>query len=66
MERTLQHPDVSAAERTGYARGGAPRTAFRCDACGEDVYVGDSYYALCGRRFCRRCVELRFWREAAV
>ena len=61
----LQHPDITAAERTGYPYGRAPKPAFCCDECGQDVYVGESYYALDGRRFCRKCVERRFWREAA-
>ena len=66
MEKTLQHPDVGEAERTGYARGDAPETAFRCDGCGGEIRAGEGYYALCDRRFCRRCVEWRSWREASV
>ena len=61
----LQHPDVTAAERTGYAPGRAPAAAFRCDECGEDVRVGEAYYEVGARRYCRRCVELFFLREAA-
>lgn len=65
MERDLQHPDIAEAERTGYPRGDAPKAAFPCDECGGEIFVGESYYALGGRRFCRACVERRFWREAA-
>lgn len=63
--RNLQHPDVSAAERTGYARGRTQETAFRCDGCGKEIYVGEGCFDVCGERLCRRCMERRFWREAA-
>lgn len=40
----LEHPDVSAAQRTGYARGHEPKALYTCCECGEPIYVGD--YAL--------------------
>lgn len=43
-DRDLEHPDVSAIERTGYARGHEPKALHFCSECGDPIFVGD--YAL--------------------
>ena len=53
----LQHPDVTAAERTGYPRSLAPRVFTTCDWCGEDIRIGDDYYDVHGEILCCECVE---------
>ena len=44
-DRDLQHPDITAAERTGYAAGREPEWP-TCPVCGaicEDVYFNQRY-----------------------
>lgn len=55
---SLEHPDVTAMRRTGYARGHEP-VDYICPCCGADcekVYV-NFYEKIVG---CDRCVEVRF------
>ncbi len=36
-----------------------PKPLFACDDCGEDIFLGDDYYEICGGRYCVECVEDR-------
>lgn len=40
----LEHPDITAIERNGYAKGYEPIARHFCSICGEPLYVGS--YAL--------------------
>ena len=59
----LEHPDVSAAQRTGYARGREPKVAAFCSECGEPIFVGEIFLRIshfgC---ICHDCVDAN-WRE---
>lgn len=63
-DRDLEHPDVSAIERTGYARGHEPKVYAFCSQCGEPIRVGDLFLRVwhfdC---LCERCVDEN-WDEA--
>lgn len=59
-DRDLEHPDVSAIERTGYARGHEPLVFCACSECGEPIYFGDRAMLLRGWGWiCEDCVERR-------
>ena len=51
----LQHPDITAAERTGYPR--QPRVFTTCDWCGTEIREGDEYYDIHGEILCAECVN---------
>ena len=53
----LQHPDITAAERTGYPRGRQPRVFTDCDWCGAEIQEGDEYYDIHGEILCAECVN---------
>lgn len=53
----LQHPDITAAERTGYALGNEPHDYLECDWCGGFIYLGTEYYDIHGEILCASCVE---------
>ena len=38
-----------------------PEVAFRCDYCGNDIYVGEEYYHIDGTDICTEC--LRDWAD---
>ncbi|MDR1905383.1 MAG: hypothetical protein LBQ27_00495 [Clostridiales bacterium] len=27
-----------------------------CDMCGESIFAGDTYYKICGNRYCYKCI----------
>lgn len=53
----LQHPDITAAERTGYPRGMEPQIFTTCDWCGAEIRIGDDYYNIHGEILCTQCVD---------
>lgn len=53
----LQHPDITAAERTGYPRHRQPRVFTTCDWCGTEIQEGDEYYEIHGEILCAECVN---------
>ena len=54
----LEHPDVTAAERTGYARGHEPLVFCSCSECGEPIYYGDYAVRVTGFGWiCTDCVN---------
>lgn len=52
----LQHPDITAAERTGYPRHRQPRVFTTCDWCGSKIYEGDTYFDIHGLILCADCL----------
>ena len=54
MER-LQHPDITATERTGYPRRHAPKVYCRCDWCDGEIRYGDEYFNIHGEILCFDC-----------
>ena len=55
MRNNLQHPDITATERTGYPR--RMELFALCDECCDPIYIGDEYYEIRGYQFCSWCVE---------
>ena len=55
----LQHPDITAAERTGYPRSFRfrPRKYTDCDWCGKSIIEGDEYYDVHGEILCMDCMS---------
>jgi len=43
MPEINDHPDITAAIRTGYPRGKQPKT-HRCPVCGEEIDAGTTLY----------------------
>lgn len=33
-----------------------PELAFFCEGCGEEIYVGETYYRVDGKNYCEYCV----------
>lgn len=55
-DRDLQHPDITAAERTGYRRSRyRPRVFTTCDWCGRNINESDEYYYIHGEIICCDC-----------
>lgn len=63
-DRDLQHPDITAAERTGYAFGKEPKVFCYCEECGGEIYFGEDYYQIRDSCFCKWCVEHTMLKEA--
>lgn len=60
-DRDLEHPDITAAERTGYPFGYVEPPMAECRECGRALYYSiwnDDYFRL----VCRVCGE-RMWEE---
>ena len=34
-----------------------PELAFFCEGCGNEIYVGDTYYRVDGKNYCEDCVS---------
>ena len=51
----LQHPDITAAERTGFPRRKQPATWMTCDWCGVTIRYGDEYFDIHGEIICFDC-----------
>lgn len=49
------HPDIEAAERTGYQH--KPKVFAYCEECGGEIYVGENYYEIRDMVFCPWCIE---------
>ena len=60
----LQHPDITAAERTGYPRGREPEVFAQCEYCGDDIYIGEDYYDIHGYKYCWHCMQNYCLKEA--
>lgn len=57
MIQIPDHPDIRAAERTGYAYGKEPKGYLTCDWCGGEIYLGTDYYEIQGETICSECVD---------
>jgi len=55
MERIHDHPDITAAERTGYPRRIEPVSHLECDWCGQKICGGDEYFDIHGEILCFDC-----------
>ena len=53
----MQHPDITAAERTGYPCNREPIGYLTCDWCGENIYLSEDYYDIHGEILCVECVN---------
>lgn len=56
MERVPDHPDIRAAERTGYPVRRA-NVFTTCDWCGCTIWTGSKYYEIHGEILCEKCIE---------
>lgn len=65
-DRDLQHPDITAVERTGYRRSRyRPRIFTTCDWCGKTILDGDEYFDVHGEILCDECMsDCRRYAEA--
>ena len=52
---TLQHPDITWAERTGYPSWNQP-TWDTCEVCGDELSVDDTYYDCDYDYLCKSCL----------
>lgn len=54
-DRDLQHPDITAAERTGYPN--RIHTGLSCDWCFGNIYDGEVYFDVHGEILCSDCMD---------
>lgn len=55
--RTLQHPDITKAEKYGYPKERKKKKAYCCAVCGEEIYEGESYYWFHEKSYCVACIH---------
>lgn len=57
MENVLDHPIIRNMENTGYPDGKEPKVMFFCADCKHEIFVGEEYYDIGGKKWCEDCVE---------
>ena len=53
----IEHPDITAMERTGYPTFAQPTGYTYCDVCGRPMEHEERYYRIRGENICVDCLE---------
>lgn len=53
----LEHPDITAAQLTGYPKPTYMGPALKCDDCGSPIYPGEAFYELDEKVYCEGCID---------
>lgn len=56
MYNDIEHPDITAMERTGYPTFVDDDAYIYCDQCGRLIKRGESYYNVFGHDICCDCL----------